>query len=312
MDETNTIKTIPGILTPQEFLELGISVWYTPGRLRLLRTKKSKIGRFKSYYGCRPSVCAALWEDLMITTVEDARLPEDSDPKHFLMCLHTLKRYPTDENREGPWNMNKDKARTIVWYYLERIQALKAEVIVWPENWGDDIWIVSVDGTHCWIKEPTHPDWSQDKEYYSHKYNKAGLCYELAISLSSSRLVWMNGPFKAARSDNKIFREDGLKRKLQQIKKKAIGDRGYSGHPDECSTFNAHDTRPVRKFKSRALKRQETFNNMTKRFDCLSGRFRHGVDKFATCFEAICVICQYQMEDDMPLYDVLIEDILNE
>jgi hypothetical protein len=29
-------------------------------------------------------------------------------------------------------------------------------------------------------------------------------------------------------------------------------------------------------------------------------------------FEAICVICQYQMDDDMPLYDVLIEDIMDE
>jgi hypothetical protein len=29
-------------------------------------------------------------------------------------------------------------------------------------------------------------------------------------------------------------------------------------------------------------------------------------------FEAICVICQYPLEDDVPLYDVLIEDIMEE
>lgn len=28
-------------------------------------------------------------------------------------------------------------------------------------------------------------------------------------------------------------------------------------------------------------------------------------------FEAICVVCQYQMEHDMPLYHVLIEDIIS-
>jgi hypothetical protein len=76
--------------------------------------------------------------------------------------------------------------------------------------------------------------------------------------------------------------------------------------------YNAHDCRGVRKFKSRALKRHKNFNGMTKRFQALSGRFRHGVDQFATAFESICVICQYQIEDDMPLYDVLIEDIMDE
>jgi hypothetical protein len=208
--------------------------------------------------------------------------------------------------------MNRDEAREAVWYFLRKLQALKAEVIVWPDDWGDDTWIISVDGTHCWIEEPTHPDWSQDKSYYSHKYNKAGINYELGIAIATSRLVWMNGPFRAGKSDAKIFRDEGLRDRLQLIGKKAIGDRGYNGYKEECSTYNAHDCRGVRKFKSRALKRHETFNNMTKRFSCLSGRFRHGVEQFSTCFESICVICQYQIEDDMPLFDVLIEDIMGE
>jgi hypothetical protein len=199
-----------------------------------------------------------------------------------------------------------------VWHYLRKLQALKSEEIVWPDDWGSDIWIITVDGTHCWIEEPTHPDWSQDRTYYSHKYNKAGVNYELGISIPYSRFVWMNGPFKSDKSDSSIFRDKGLKEKLRSIGKKAIGDRVYNGHKKECSTYNAHDCHGVRKFKSRALERHENFNNMTKRFGCLSGRFRHGVEQFASCFEAICVICQYQLEDDMPLFDVLIEDIMEE
>ena len=247
----------------------------------------------------------------MLTKIDDAKIDNDHlNPKMFLMALHTLKKYPTDDERMGPWDVSRDEGRDQTWYFLERIQALKAQVIVWPDDWGEDIWIITVDGTHCWIKEPSHPDWSQDREYYSHKFNKAGINYELGIAISTSRLVWMNGPFKAGKSDNKIFRDFGLKDLLESIGKKAIGDKGYNGHRNVCSTFNAHDSRNVKKFKSRALKRHENFNNMTKRFECLRGRFRHGVDRFATMFEAICVICQLQMEDDMPLYDVLIEDIV--
>lgn len=307
---------VKSVVTATEFLELGLSIWYTRGRLQTLRSAKSKIGRFKEYYGVRPTLCASIWEDLQRTKVPEANIDDNNEehlnPRHFLMALHTLKRYPTDNERVGPWNINRDIGRELVWYFLRKLQALKAQVIVWPEDWGDDIWIITVDGTHCWIQEPTHPDWSQDRTFYSHKYNKAGINYELGVSIAYPRLVWMNGPFKAGKSDVSIFRDKGLKDLLRSIERKAIGDRGYNGHHHECSTFNAHDCRGVRKFKSRALKRHENFNNMTKRFDCLSGRFRHGVKQFATCFEAVCVICQYQLEDDMPLYDVLIEDIMEE
>jgi hypothetical protein len=299
-------------VTAIEFLELGLSIWFKPWRLRWIRTEKGKIRRFKDYYGVRPSLCASIWEDLQRTKILEAKLDHHLDPKHFLMALHTLKRYPTDKEREGPWDINSDKGAALVWYYLRKLQALKAEVIVWPDDFGDDVWIITVDGTHCWIEEPIHPDWSQDRTFYSHKYNKAGVNYELGISIAYPRLVWMNGPFRAGKSDVSIFRDKGLKNKLAAIGKKAIGDRGYDGHPKQCSTYNAHDCRGVRKFKSRALKRHENFNGMTKRFQALSGRFRHGVDQFATVFESICVICQYQIEDDMPLYDVLIEDIMDE
>ncbi len=57
-------------------------------------------------------------------------------------------------------------------FFVEKIQALKAEKIVWPEeNVGDDIYAITVDGTHCWIQEPQHPTWSQDSRYFSHKYS---------------------------------------------------------------------------------------------------------------------------------------------
>ncbi|MEL7338863.1 MAG: transposase family protein [Bacteroidota bacterium] len=272
-DSSSDHDIVLSLLTTDEFLELGLSVWYTDDRVATFNYER-RVKSFVDFYGCKPKLVATLWEDLQRTDVNEARLAENRlVPKNFLMALHTLKKYPTDNERVGPWDINRDAGRDAVWYYLERIQALKAEVIVWPDNWGEDLWIVTVDGTHCWITEPTHPDWSQDKRYFSHKHKKAGINYELAIAIATSQLVWMNGPFPAGRSDNKIFAEDGLKDRLANIGKKAIGDKGYNGHRDTCSTFNSHDSRAVKKFKSRALKRHETFNNLTKRFDCLKHRF---------------------------------------
>jgi hypothetical protein len=129
-----------------------------------------------------------------------------------------------------------------------------------------------VDGIHFWVKEPEHATLSLNKVYYSHQYNKAGLDYELGISLTGG-LVWMNGPFPAGRSDRTIFAQDRLKAKLLDSQKKAIGDRGYTGHQEALSMPNNHNGRSVTKFKSRALKQHEKFNGRITSFGALAGPF---------------------------------------
>ena len=56
---------------------------------------------------------------------------------------------------------------------------MNKEVVMWPDNDededDDEIWALSVDGVHCWIQEPRHPEWSQDRKHYSHKCGHAGV-----------------------------------------------------------------------------------------------------------------------------------------
>jgi hypothetical protein len=314
-NDDNNEHNAANFLTPDEFLKIGLRlVGYTKRRIRRSK-KRSNVERFLGHFGSIPCICASIWEDLQTTQVEEARVPKERlNVQHFLMAMHHLKRYPTEVEREALFDISFKWGREKVWYYVEKVQALKAQKIVWPaDNFGDDIWCLTVDGTHCWIQEPQHPTWSKDSSWYSHKYNKAGVNYELGLSISENRLVWMNGPFKAGKNDVSTFTNKGLKQKLQAIGpgKKAIGDSGYTGHSQHISTPNSHDSRNVKKFKGRALLRQEKFNGMTKNFDCLSGRFRHSADRFENCFEAVCVICQYQLENNRPLFDVLIDDVMD-
>jgi hypothetical protein len=300
------------IYTLEEILLSGLRlIGFTEGRISRAKPT-TNIERFKAHFGSIPTVVALLWQDLQVTEIKKARVPPSKrNFSHFLMALHHLKRYPTELEREAIFDISLSYGRFWVWYFVEKMQALKEEKIKWPDgNGGDDIWILSVDGTHCWIHEPQHPTWSMDSDYYSHKYAKAGMNYELGISLTDSKLIWMNGPFPAGLNDITIFTKKGLKQKLKSCGKLAIGDGGYNGHPEEISSTNAHDSKEVKRFKSRALKRHERFNGYTKAFDCLSGRFRHSTDRFANCFEAVCVICQYQVENGYDLYDILLEDML--
>jgi DDE superfamily endonuclease len=160
--------------------------------------------------------------------------------------------------------------------------------------------LASVDGTHCRICEPRA---TPSKEWYSHKFHKPGVVYEIGLAIFESKVVWTNGPFPAGQSDLAVFRKVGGLKSIMPDGMKLIADNGYQGEPI-ISTPNEFDTPVVKSFKERARARHETFNKRIKEFKILDERFRHGVDKHKIIFEAICVITQYDMENGRPLFDV--------
>jgi hypothetical protein len=87
------------------------------------------------------------------------------------------------------------------------------------------------------------------------------------------------------------------------VGKLVLGDKGYRGEPEIISTPNSHDPVKPREFISRARARHETFNGCVKKFRCLSERFHHHSDEnHKIVFEAVCVICKYQLETDSSLF----------
>lgn len=315
-DSADLRPVAPFQLDPDVVLYRGLRiVRYRKLRIKLAR-KKTNNQRFQSMFGVAPYTACVVFEDMMTTHIPEAKVEGSNlELRDFLIALHFLRKYPKEDDYERIFDMSKGWVRGIIWKYVKKIQALKAIKVVWPEDFAYlDLWVMTVDGTHCWIQElqePNHPTWSQDSKYYSHKYNKAGMNFELGIALNDNKLLWMNGPFKAGANDMKIFKDKGLSDELARRGQKAIGDGGYSGRPGVVSTPNAYDNKGAKLFKSRALKRHENFNGMTKVFEILSGRFRHSTTKFKCSFEAVCVLCQYKIENETPLYDILIQDVVD-
>jgi hypothetical protein len=146
--------------------------------------------------------------------------------------------------------------------------------------------------------------------WYSKKFNKAGLTYEIAVALYSSKIVWVNGPFPAGQNDIRVFRKpNGLKTKLQRGHP-AIADEGYRGEPDFISIRNPYDAPDVKYFKGRAKARHETVNSRLKAFGILSQPFRtngghHGrMERHKAAFEACLVIIQYELDNGSNLFRV--------
>ena len=161
--------------------------------------------------------------------------------------------------------------------------------------------ILSVDGTHCRIAEPRL---IPDKKWYSHKLNKPGVSYEIALHLFKNKVAWVNGPFQAGESDLHIFRLDGgLKSKIPPGKL-LIADKGYNGEIEVVSTPNEFDTDVLKVFKQRARARQESFNARIKEFNILSQCFRSKHHLHGIVFEAVCVIAQFSLENGRPLMEL--------
>ena len=297
------------ILDPDDLLVQGLLLVNYPQARIGRASEETNIRRFRLSYGCVPRAVVALWEDLQTTTIVEAFLPpEQRRVKFLLMALYQLRKYPTEADREKTFDISQAYSRRWVWLFIRKIQALKDQKILWPDD-CPDIWVCSVDGTHVWVHEVAHEEFSLDPEYFSHKHNKSGLTFELGVSLREQRLLWVNGGFKAGRNDKQIFVEEGLRDLLSASGKRAIGDSGYEGY-HEVSIPNSIDRRNVRKFKTRALKRHEKVNGYLKVFDCLKGRFRHSPDQLTECFEAACVLVQYQLDVGQNyLFDIVIENI---
>lgn len=312
------------VLAPDELLRRGlVVVGFTHQQINRVGRKKN-ISRFLTHYASQPVVYAVLLSRLQATDVEEAQIEQfikqlgkEKFINYYFMAIHALACYPTENEAESAFIFKPcDKTwRRWTWAIIEKIACLKSEIIVWPSSWENPdkedgeqtIFVITVDGTHCPILEPTHEDFSENSKFYSHKLHGAGLDYEIALSIFEQKCVWARGPFPAGKNDISIFRHK-LKDKLLRAREhsgvahRAIGDRGYRGERDLLSVPTSHDAEEVRDFKGRALSRQETFNSRVKNFDCMDERFRHGIEKHKLCFDAIVGIVQLQMENGSPLF----------
>ena len=148
-----------------------------------------------------------------------------------------------------------------------------------------------MDGTDCEIQEPT----DFDPTYYSHKFNKAGLRYELAVSIQTGWIVWVNGPFRCGSyPDANIFLNEGLLDELP-LNERVEVDGGYRGHRAFSGPNDTNGSPEWGKMKAEARARHETINGRLKRFAILSTTYRGDRDNHGLFFYAVAAIVQFDI-----------------
>ena len=210
--------------TPNEMLVEGLNyLGWDESNMTARLSIETKKDRFHGHCGSNPHVCAQIWEDLQMTTAQEARIdPSRRNLRHFFWAMHFLRKCPNSAiEAEQMWKTSENTCVENSFYCVGKVQALKALKLHWPsDNFGDDIWIGTVDGTHFRNQEIAHPDIPKDPSIFSCKHHSAGFNYEIGVALRESKIVWFSGPHEAGNWPAiKIFAEKGLRAKLKRLGK---------------------------------------------------------------------------------------------
>lgn len=289
-------------LSADDVLKHGLEyVGFGHERQSKVNKKKNK-ERFRAFYGIGNDAVAALLKDLQ--TSESARV-KNLNLKHFFLALNFLKTYNTEVVLSGWWDFHEDTVNKWSWFYIEKIQQLKEEKIYMGDFEYDTVFLLTVDGVHCRTYEARK---NPTSKVYSHKNQGPAVAFELGLAIYEDRLVWINGPFDASVHDKTMFEskhdpDSGLMAQIPQGKR-VIADSGYKGLSTHVTTHQQNHSKDMRKFINRVRARHENFNARIKSFKILAERFRSDRKHHKSAFEAVCVLCQYDLENGHPLMEV--------
>ena len=166
--------------------------------------------------------------------------------------------------------------------------------------------MASVDGVDFRVKGKKMLDGKPDKRYYSHKFKGPALRYMIALSIRSTDIVFLSGPYlPGVYNDLSIFRLSGIKDEMEQ-REKVEADDGYLGEdPGFCLCPGGRTARADQeRLRGKVRMRHEHVNERMKNFGCLVNRFNHGIEKHSACFRAVAVITQLSMESGEPMIDM--------
>ena len=162
---------------------------------------------------------------------------------------------------------------------------------------GNDC-LLSVDGTDFRI------EMGYSKPFWSYKFKKSGLRYEVGLCIKTGDICWWSGPYAPGKwNDLSIFR-DSLQFMLEPGERCEM-DRGYQGSAPthvKCPGVLWADPNTAG-LQQRVRSRQETVNERFKNWAILSTPYRHNLSEHQTVFGAIVVLTQLSFAAN-PLFQV--------
>lgn len=149
---------------------------------------------------------------------------------------------------------------------------------------------VSLDGVDFLIREPQ----PFNKKWFSHKFNAAGVRYEIGLSIGSGDIVWASGGLPCGEwNDIKVAKNLYVHYACKEL---TLADKGY-----KCKKFFKQPSNAMEK---RILAKHETVNGRLKQFEILNCRFRHPLKKHPKVFHACINLVQISIDCGEKLFEL--------
>ena len=157
--------------------------------------------------------------------------------------------------------------------------------------------LVTVDGVDFRIREQQYTVGTTGyRIWYSHKFNGAGLRYEIGVCIQTGDIVWVAGPFPPGDyPDVEIF-QIGMMNYLDEGET-VEADAGYGGDIPVRTPDDFGGNIEWRRMKGRARACHETVNGAIKQYAIMNEVYRHSVHKHYSLMKAVCALVQSEIEE---------------
>ena len=161
---------------------------------------------------------------------------------------------------------------------------------------GNDC-LVTVDGTDFMVPETC-------RKFYSFKFKKSGLRYEVCLCIVTGDIVWVHGPFPCGQYNDLMIFRSCLMHHLGPDER-VEADDGYIGEHPEHIKYPRDFTNPKKTefMQQRVRNEQETVNKRFKNWGILKQVFRGRIEDHGTILHAIATITQVTINNGEKLFD---------
>ena len=143
-----------------------------------------------------------------------------------------------------------------------------------------------------------------DPKWYSHKFKRAGMRYDVGVGINCGKICWHSGGFRCGEMNDLQIARIGICEHIPRGER-IIADKGYKGERCVFETYPDEGDHPYERSMRVLLARHETVNKRIKDFTGMRALWRHGWRKHNMTFAAVVNVVEIQIENGNPFFNVL-------
>lgn len=146
-----------------------------------------------------------------------------------------------------------------------------------------------VDATETFIQRP---DPQKQREFYSGYKKRHTLKYTIGIDVKGQQIVFLDGPYKGPEHDMTMIYKSNVLARLPEGEV-IMGDKKYIKHHKVVTEYDC-PFNLLQSFIERRVLVEQIIGRL-KKFQCISGTWRHSLDRHSVTFRAVAKLVNFTL-----------------